>query len=496
MPRLLLPPEFAVQSLPSKNWLNKMNPRNIAETILAGKYCIGCGGCAATAPDLYKVGMNADGCYQSSRLPAETVDPAAERRALAVCPFSPESRNEDSIAEELFPSFPAHPRIGRHLRCAAGKITDRKLYGKSSSGGISRWVLSQLLASGRVDAVIHVQDVPGAKTGEPLFRYGVSSSLEEIENSSRSAYYPVEMSGVLDYVRRNPGRYAITGVPCFIKALRNLSTEEPLFKERILYTVGIVCGHLKSKFYAEMLGWQLGVLPENLSGFDFRVKIPGRKANEKGVSATDRTASGTKTSPKTVQQLFGTNYGQGYFKYNACDYCDDVLAETADIAVGDAWLPEFLHEGTSIIVVRNPEIAALIEEGERAGSLQLAEVTPDAVAKSQDAGLRHRREGLAYRLHLKKRRNEWAPVKRVSPTPDLLTHRQKQIQKMRLVVARSSFHFFRKALSSSKWETFHNPMLRVNFRYHLANVGTLRGLGGLVFRSLKKLLRKIISSRS
>jgi coenzyme F420 hydrogenase subunit beta len=468
---------------------------SIDKSVISGNYCIGCGACAVIAPDRYKIAINDSGCYESSPVGSH-VDPVIDSKIAAVCPFSQETNNEDIISQRIYPDLPRHTRIGSYLRCCAGKTTNKKVYNQSSSGGIGRWVLAELLKTGKVDAVIHVQEVPNAGPGEPLFRYGVSREISEVEGSSRSAYYPVEMSGVLDYVRENPGRYAITGVPCFIKAIRNLSVEEPIFKERICYTVGIVCGHLKSKFYAEMLGWQMDVHPSNLGGFDFRVKIPGKKANEKGVSAIDRGDPLRKITPKTVQQLFGTNYGQGYFKYNACDYCDDVLAETADIAVGDAWLPEFLHEGTSIVVVRNAAIADLLRKGEEAGEVSFTEVAPDAVAKSQDAGLRHRREGLAYRLHLKKLQNLWAPPKRVEATPGLLTFRQRQIQKMRLVVAESSYRHFKRALSISSWDAFHIPMLRVNRKYYVANVGSFRAFAGTAFQTTKNVLRTIRNFRS
>ena len=39
-----------------------------------------------------------------------------------------------------------------------------------------------------------------------------------------------------------------------------------------------------------------------------------------------------------------------YFKHNACNFCDDVFGETADITFMDAWLPEYVrdYKGTSL----------------------------------------------------------------------------------------------------------------------------------------------------
>ena len=36
----------------------------------------------------------------------------------------------------------------------------------------------------------------------------------------------------------------------------------------------------------------------------------------------------------------------------ACEFCDDVVGETADMSVGDAWLPGYVSDwrGTSVVV--------------------------------------------------------------------------------------------------------------------------------------------------
>ena len=58
--------------------------------------------------------------------------------------------------------------------------------------------------------------------GERLFRYRISRTPDELADGAKSRYYPVEMSEVLETIRRVPGRYAVVGVPCFIKAVHLL----------------------------------------------------------------------------------------------------------------------------------------------------------------------------------------------------------------------------------------------------------------------------------
>ncbi|MEJ1973806.1 MAG: Coenzyme F420 hydrogenase/dehydrogenase, beta subunit C-terminal domain [Lacunisphaera sp.] len=359
--------------------------------------------------------MNQLGAFQAFKT-GSSLSSEASAEVEKVCPFSDSSANEDQLSKQFLPqATKPHARIGGYLDCYVGRVSDPVLYGKSSSGGVGRWILSELLNAGDVTAVIQVVESFGKDPSELLYKYSVCTTQEEVQSAGKSAYYPVELSGVVKYILEHPGKYAITGVPCFVKAIRGIARINSVFADRVKFTVGIVCGHLKSSFYAEMIGWQLGVHPDHLTGLDFRVKIPGKKANEKGVSARSSANGGTNTPPKIVQEIFGTNYGHGYFKYQACDYCDDVLAETADISIGDAWLPEFMSKGTSIAVVRNPRINELVQTGITQKRLKIDSIAADRVADSQDAGLRHRREGLSYRLFLKSKDNQWAPKKRVEP---------------------------------------------------------------------------------
>jgi coenzyme F420-reducing hydrogenase beta subunit len=299
----------------------------------------------------------------------------------------------------------------------------------------------------------------------------------------------VELSCVIQEIHKRDGRFAITGVPCFIKAIRNICLQDKVFAHKIAFTIGIVCGHLKSSFYGEMIAWQLGVTPNELGQVDFRVKIPGAKANEKGVSAASIEEKERQFGPKKVQEMFGTNYGYGYFKYNACDYCDDVLAEAADISIGDAWLPEFMNQGTSILVIRNKAVLEIIEGGVANRDVLLEEMTADRVAESQDAGLRHRREGLAYRLYLKLKQGVPFPVKRVAPMKSSLSPRYRCIHRLRLLLAQSSFEYFQIAKDSGSWGDFQKPMEKLNRRYE--SVFRLKRMRDLPGKALRFLQRKL-----
>lgn len=140
-----------------------------------------------------------------------------------------------------------------------------------------------------------------------------------------------------------------------------------------------------------------------------------------------------------------------------CDYCDDVLAETADISIGDAWLPEYVKDsyGTNIIIVRNPFLLKIIENNKK--ELKINELSVRKVYLSQAGGFRHRREGLSYRLFLLDKNNEWRPHKRIKANSNI-SSRRKRIYDMRLMLREQSYIGFKKALDNDDFRAFEESM--------------------------------------
>lgn len=391
--------------------------RQLLEKVVEPGLCIGCGACAVLPGSPLTVRMNAEGRYQAA--PAADGDLDTEGAFLKVCPFSSEV-DEDALARAFIQPTAAqqHPEVGVHQTVAAGHVHAGSFRGDGSSGGMTSWFLDRLLAEDEIDGVLHVTPRGGA--AGPLFKYSVSTSRESAAGGAGTRYYPVEMSGVLSHVRENPGRYAVVGVPCFIKAVRLLQLEDPVFRERVRYCVGIVCGHFKSARFAESLGWEKGIQPGELEKIDFRVEGDVR-ADLYDVSVS----GGGTTRTESKDDYLATDWGVGLFKYNACDYCDDVMNETADITFGDAWLSQFTPDpaGDNIVITRSSHAAAIFDSGRE--QLTLTDITADSAAKSQEAGLRHRREGLSYRLAQDIEAGKPVPTKRVQPNSNIPAKRKR-----------------------------------------------------------------------
>jgi coenzyme F420-reducing hydrogenase beta subunit len=465
----------------------------LLETVIEGGYCVGCGACAAISDSPFQIKLDADQKLQAT-INKSATPTLSNQSILSVCPFSSHSLNEDQISQELFSNDGKyHQQIGYYLDTYAGYVVEDDYRDRGSSGGMGTWIVTNLLSQGLVDGVIHIHQRQPSPTDPRLFHYQLSTTIEQVRNGAKSRYYPVEMSEVMQLIRQQPGRYAIVGIPCFIKAVRLLMRQDQILAERIAFCVGLICGHLKSIRFAQMFAWQCGIEPDNLLAIDFRKKLPGANANRYGVEVTGMQGSEIVTRISPVHDLYGTDWGLGFFKYKACDYCDDVVAETADIAVGDAWLPQYLKDsqGTNVVIVRHPVIRQMIESAMTAGKLQMDRISADEVAKSQKSGFQHRREGLAYRLYLTQQSGEWYPQKRVEPSVSHLNKNLQARQMMRIALAAQSHIAFRNAVDIGQFFVFKQQLNPLVKKYKQLYQGSL---GQRIARRIKRVLVNFIGT--
>lgn len=422
--------------LPEMTTRRQSVPPISRQAITRSGLCIGCGSCAVGAPG--RMGWDRYGQLKPQ-------GPGNWRRAreasfARTCPFSPVAENEDAIAVRRFPQAQqAHPLLGRYEAAYIGYAREPGFRRDGSSGGMVTWVAAELLRRGLVDGVAHVVAVSPRAGDRRLFEYRVSRTAEALREGAKSRYYPVELSPVIEEIRAVPGRYAIVGIPCFIKAIQLRRREDALLRRRIAFTLGLYCGHMKSARMVDSFAWQMHASPADVERIDFRVKDERRPAN------WYRAALGLRGAHRREQDwwhLAEGDWGSGFFQNSACNFCDDVVAETADIAFGDAWIEPYSSDGrgTNVVLVRSAEVHQLVREAASEERIRLDPVDASTVVETQAAGFRQRREGLAYRLrymHLRLR-----PAKRVTPGGEALPLRRKLIYRMRAAISRWSHRMF------------------------------------------------------
>jgi len=420
------------------------------ESVVANDMCVGCGGCEVATDGRIPVQIMPRGYYQADLSSASASDLALGSQ---VCPFTDESRDEDAIATDHYADLPVDPGAGRFRRAFAGRINSDDELPNSSSGGLTTWIVLELLRVGAVDGVIHV-----GSGDSSLFEYTVSRSAEDVLAGRKSKYHPATFAQALREVRGDGLRYAFVGIPCAVKGVRLVTEQDPVIREQLKFFVGIVCGHMKSAAYAESFAWQLGVEPSNLETVDFRIKDPELTSRQYSFGA--QAADTGEWVEKQTLSLVGGSWGHAVFQLNACNYCDDIFAETADVVVGDAWLAKYEIDwrGTNVVMTRNAYIDELLRDGAARGEFSADELDVDDVVKTQAGNFRHRREGLAVRLADDEAAGRWAPKKRVEPSYEGVSDERIELIRNRRELSERSHPAFARAKAADDLDVYLNEI--------------------------------------
>lgn len=422
-----------------------MNLLNEIEVVLRSGVCIGCGVCSSVAPAAISMNKNANGAWEA----VVTNPTLAAQTTGELCPFSSDAPNEDAHAQVLFGHCSQEDSyIGRFrgIWAAHAAIGDYRQEG--SSGGIGSLLLVQALREGLVDIVVHVGQCQSA--GD-LFEYSISRNEEEVMRAAKTRYYSVNMALALREAMASGQRIALVGVPCFVKAARNLARREEKFFDQLVLTVSLFCGHMKSSFFAESLAWQAGVFPDEIKTVDFRTKLVHQDASKYGFTVASKRGE---KIVRPMRKLLGRRWDCGFFRLKGCDYCDDVVGETADISLGDAWLPGIVSDwrGHNIVVTRSTVADRLFRSLIEEKYVAAQPIGREELIQSQGGGFRDRREGLAYRLYQEDQKGHWRPKKRVNADNTHISIYRKIIYRLRRTSRARSFSSFR---LSKSWKTIY-----------------------------------------
>lgn len=449
-------------------------------------FCSGCGVCAVKSSEISMnrrlLGVIEPDLTQASH---ETLE-----LANRICPFSDSSPNEDQMGASLYSDECENhsSEIGFYKFIGAGSVVDDRTREFSSSGGLTTWILTRLFELGLVDGVIHVGSGPATNSND-LFSYSISRSVEDLRRNRKSKYYATEVSQVLKSIKGDGCRYAFVGIPCFVSAVRNLSNLDADYQSQIVYYIGLICGHLKSTRFSQLMAWQLGVTPDDLSEVDFRIKVKTGGADQYHFGAKSKS-TGKWTSAR-AGALYGGDWGYAFFQLKACDYCDDIFVESADVVLGDAWIPQYTKDwlGTNIVVSRREFFNEVLFEGRKQGTIKLDDLSESDLLRSQAGNFRHRREGLSLRLLDCKNNNEFFPEKRVQPGSYRLSFWRKRIVRLRKITSSKSHLAFDRAIELKDLSEFKRQMLPVTKSmantYRWMRLCSLRGFVEMLLRRIK-----------
>lgn len=317
--------------------------------------CTGCGVCAGLC-DAIEMSENDIGHY----LPQIDLDKCKNcGKCVRVCPVMTDYKDRTLLNDGLWSDSLKNKtsQTGYYLNCYEGYVPSRRKY--SASGGLCSQLLMQLISRNMVQSVYCASSNPDSGK---LFVSKRISTCEEIAACAGSAYYPIELSETIKNIKARDELTAIVCLPCQATALRLAMRQDKQLKKRIKYIIGLICGGMPGKSMVEYIATDSECNFNDINRATFREKDTGINCNNCQI----KLYSGQElkcTSRFHNGESFGFAYLNHLFHNVACDACDDIFAEHADIAFGDAWFPENKSNelGTSICITRNKELDSIIE---------------------------------------------------------------------------------------------------------------------------------------
>ena len=271
----------------------------------------------------------------------------------------------------------------------------------SASGGITTYLLEYLINKRIIDAAITIQ----RNSKLPYFSYTICKNTSSLMSCGGSAYCLTPIGDIIKQIINDDSlqSIAIVALPCFCKAIRNACNINNKLRNKIKYIIGLVCGQQKSLSFSEYLAKKNNI--NSLQSIQFRTKKNNRPNSNYGVKLTSESG----VSQEITFSSYAKEWSFKLFTASACNYCDDIFAETADIVLMDAWLPKYKisYKGENIIITRNLYLDEIIR------NISTVSLVPiDSAIESQSPVIYNKRVAILEHLKLAKKAGLIPPKKR------------------------------------------------------------------------------------
>jgi len=326
--------------------------------------CLGCGLCAAVAPDAIEIIRGGDGDLQARA----NADFTTEQMDMVsrICP----SLRVEGLPAELGEMAPHQDLVwGPYVEMSLGYAAAPDIRHEASTAGILTMLAIYLLESGSVDAILHV------KAADSPANFGVatiSRSREDIVSAAGSRYGPTAALIDIEAALSSTERFAIVAKPCDLNALRNLAHIDSRVNQRIHYWMTMLCG---------------GFQPDAA----FNEFLQGHDMSADGLSSVRYRGYGcpgpTSLSYEDGRQVdfhYLDFWGEDESQWSMplrCKICPDGIGEAADIVAGDAWdgaSPDRQESksdpGFNSVITRTAKGEALYQAAIAAGLIEKSEI--------------------------------------------------------------------------------------------------------------------------
>jgi coenzyme F420 hydrogenase subunit beta len=360
---------------------------NNINDVVKGNLCLGCGLCTLNNNiDEEKVELR----YSSRRgayIPKiKDINSENAKKGFEACPGKGYKIN--SLAESYGFGASFNKDLGYYDKLLAIQSDHEIILKNASSSGIMTNILNYLLDEKIVEKVIVTKFVYTDKG--PRATPFLTNKFEDLIEAQGSKYCPVSFEKVLKDIKANKTKIssAFVGTPCQVASLKYIQENEQDLG--IKYFIGNFCGGFKSYNNIEKLIKMNDIEPKNVSEFRFRGG---------GQPGSLRIKSPSKTIEIPYPKYTGYT---GYTKIKRCQVCVDATAELADIACGDAWLPEYADTKipTSVVITRNKEATSILQKMEKKKLISSHSITADKIIQSQKGNLTTKKYRQSSRMKL------------------------------------------------------------------------------------------------
>lgn len=351
---------------------DKVTRRDVSK-IVEQKLCISCGACSVICP--------AGAITYDETVGGMVVPRVHEDRCtscglcLSVCPGV-------GFGRTLLNKLPEDPFVGKSSGCFVGRAFSKETFLNSQSGG----VVSSLLIDALRESLIQAAVVTLIKPGKPPKPEAYLATTEEqILAAQKSKYLPVPLLSALKDVEDRQLSVGVVGLPCHLQGLHNLIDFQPAIKERIVFTIGLICDRIMTR-----------------ASVDFLLKRSGKNDKVSLLHFRDKSAGGY---PGSVRITDGAGHSvilpshermriKDAFTPARCRLCFDKLNVFADITVGDPWgiTSADMENGESVVICRTERGSEIVRDAIEHNAVTLRSIDYSEVVNGQ---------------HITQRRQDW-----------------------------------------------------------------------------------------
>lgn len=255
-----------------------------------------------------------------------------------------------------------HSYIGEVKAVYSGYAADPEIASNAASGGIVTALCEYMLRNNIIDGALVYRLCTGSE--KPGAAPMIATTPEELRAAQGSIYFSFPPIGkdTMELIHSFPGRIAVIGLPCTLKALREMTEQSEELKQKLILFLGLFCGHTSRPELLDRVLVMKQIDWKQVVSFRFR------KGLWRGHAEVRLKDGSLHTWPASFYNLYQNLF---ILSHAPCMSCTDHFAETADISCGDIWRIKHRRDSVkhSIFAVRTPEVENIVN-----GALQQKEL--------------------------------------------------------------------------------------------------------------------------